>query len=213
MGRTAGMAAITGALVAIAANTAVLLASPAVPDDRLSYPLSTGAFAAGQVVFALTQALMAFGILGLVRARPAGTGRAASAFGALAVAGMVLTVPGELVLIAVGDRATDSAAVSNASSLFGLGVLLADLGLIGLGLGMLRRRTWPMPWRTLPVALGAFQLLVVTPVSFALGFDSVGSYLVIAAADALTAAIGLALVRNGDAVPSRVRPVLADRAA
>src|SRR5436190_1704194 len=142
MRRTAGIAAITGALMAIAANTFVLLASPAVADNRVSYPLSTGRFTVGQVVFALTQAMMAFGVFGLVRARVAGTGRGASVFGALAVAGMALTVPGELVLIAVAGRATDSPAASNASTVFGLGILLADIGLIGFGVGMLRCRVW-----------------------------------------------------------------------
>lgn len=194
MSRTAGRAAVTGALMAIALNTVVRFVRPVVPDGQLSYPLSTRAFAMGQVVFAITQALMAFGILGLVRSRPAGSGRAASVFGAFAVVGMAITVPGELVLVAVADRAADSAAVSSASTVFGVGLLLVDIGLIGLGVGMLRRRTWAMPWCALPLALGLFQLAVVAPVSLALGFASIASYLVIVASDLLMAALGLALV-------------------
>ena len=54
-----GRAAIAGAAMAIVGNAVLVLIDPAVSDDRVSYPLSTGAFAAGQVWFAVTQALMA----------------------------------------------------------------------------------------------------------------------------------------------------------
>jgi hypothetical protein len=47
--RTGGLAAIAGALLAIGGNIAVLAAEPAVAEDSVSYPLSTGAYAGGQV--------------------------------------------------------------------------------------------------------------------------------------------------------------------
>lgn len=96
--------------------------------------------------------------------------------------GMLLTVLGELVLIPVAS---------------------SDVGLIGFGVLARRLRRWRAGWAALPLVLGLFQLLVVTPVSFALGFASTGSFLVIAVADLLTAAIGFGLLRNPVADESR----------
>lgn len=194
--RTAGVAAIAGAGMAIAANTAVRLVPPSVADDRLSYPLSSSAFAAGQVWFAVTQALMAYGVYALVRSEAVKQSRARSVLSVLAVVGMGLTVPGELVLIAVASEDVNSAAVSAASSVFGLGVLLANLGLIGYGVLALRQRRWPLPWRWLPLVLGSFLLFVTTPVSLVFGFGGVASYVAITTADLLFVLIGVALIRS-----------------
>jgi hypothetical protein len=200
--RRCGLAAIVGCLLAILGNALLFVVDPAVPDDRLSYPLTPQAYVPMQVFFALTQALLAAGIVGLVRADLVRPGRSLRILGGLAVVGMLLTVPGELVLILVRRAAADAGSVDAASSVFGLGALLADIGLIGLGLMALRQRRWPRPWVALPLALGLFQLLVVTPVSFAMGFDSVASNVAIGVADSLTGLIGVALVRRSAAGPA-----------
>ncbi|MBA2697666.1 MAG: hypothetical protein H0U61_02710 [Nocardioidaceae bacterium] len=201
-----GRSAIAGAALAIAGNAVVLAADPAVSDDRVSYPLSTHSFQLGQVFFALTQALMAWGILALVGSEIAGSGRAARVWSKLAVAGMLLTVLGELALIPVAGSDADAAATSAATTVFGLGVLLADVGLIGFGVLALRLRQWWLGWAALPLVLGLFQVLIVTPVSFAFGFASTESFLVIAVADLLVALIGLGLLRNPVAEESRRFP-------
>jgi hypothetical protein len=164
-----GLAAIAGSLLAIAGNAVVLTAAPAVPQDRVSYPLSTHAFQLGQVFFAFTQALMAAGIVALARSQVVRRSRAGRVFGWLAIVGMALTVPGELVLIPVAGSSVDAAATAAASTVYGLGVLLADLGLIGYGVLAMRQRRWPAPWNLLPLLLGLFQLLIVTPVSLSAG--------------------------------------------
>jgi hypothetical protein len=138
-----GLAAIAGSALAIAGNAVVLVANPVVSDDRVSYPLSTHAFQLGQIFFALTQALMAWGILALVGSGIAAPGRVARVWGGLAVVGMLLTVPGELALIPVAASHVDAGATAAASMVFGLGVLLADVGLIGFGVMALRLRRWP----------------------------------------------------------------------
>jgi hypothetical protein len=194
--RRGGQAAIAGALLAIAGNAVVLPAAPAVSDDRVSYPLSTHAFQPGQVFFAFTQALTAAGIVALVRSEVVRPSHAGRVFGWLAVIGMALTVPGELALISVAHSTIDAASASAASTLYGVAVLLADIGLIGFGVLALRQRRWPAPWRLLPLLLGLFQLLVVTPVSLSAGFATTAAFVVITVADLLTAGIGLALVRE-----------------
>jgi hypothetical protein len=115
-------------------------------------------------------------------------------------------VPGELVLIPVADSTIDAASASAASTLYGFAVLLTDIGLIGFGVLALRQRRWPDPWRLLPLVLGLFQLLVVTPVSLSAGFASAAAFVVITAADLLTAGIGMVLVREPLAMGSRTPP-------
>jgi hypothetical protein len=60
------------------------------------------------------------------------------------------------------------------------------------------RRARPVPLAALPLVLGVFQVAVVTPVSLAAGFASTASFVVIALADLLVAAIGVQLVRLPD---------------
>ncbi len=191
-----GIAAITGALLAIAGNAVVLAAHPNAPAQLVSYPLSPHDFRLGQIFFAFTQALMTLGIVALVRSGIAGSGRRARVGGRLAVAGFVLTIPGELVLALVADTPIDSGRASAASSVFGIGVLLADLGLIVFGISALRAAVWPRSWAALPLALGIFELLVVTPVALGAGFASVAAFLVITAQDLLVALLGWQLVRH-----------------
>jgi hypothetical protein len=191
-----GQAAIAGALLAIAGNALLFAANPAVPHDQVSYPQSVRAFQLGQVFFALTQALMAAGVIALVRSRAVPPGRAKRVFGWLAGAGIVLTVPGELLLIPVAGSSVDSGPASAATTFYGVAVLLTDAGLIGFGILALRHRRWSAGWRLLPLTLGLFQLFVVTPVALSAGFAGIATFVVIAVADLLTAGIGLALVRD-----------------
>lgn len=201
-----GISAIAGAVLAIVGNAALFAVDPSVPKGKLSWPLSAQQYVFMQVFFALTQALMAAGIFGLVRSDVVRPGRGARVFAGLAVTGMALTVPGELVLIVVRRADADAGAVAAMSSVFGIGLLLADLGLIGLGILALRQHRWPAAWAALPLVLGVFQLLVVTPVSISQGFTSVASNVAIGAADLMTALIGVALLHLGVTDERAVRP-------
>ena len=189
-----GVAAISGALLAIAGNAVIALATPSGVPDTVSYPLSATQFGWAQLFFAGTQALMAYGVLGLTRSGAVRRRRSTRTFGFLAVLGFALTVPGELVLIPVATSASDSSAAAAASTVFGVGLLIADLGLIGYGLIALRDHHWPRPWAALPAVLGAFQLLVVTPVALATGFASLATFVAITLADLLVATIGVRLL-------------------
>lgn len=191
-----GIATITGALLAIAGNAIILVAHPNAPTHTVSYPLSPHDFRLGQIFFAVTQALMTVGIIALVRSGIAEPGRRARVGARLAVAGFLLTIPGELVLVLVADAATDSGRASAASSVFGIAVLLADLGLILFGISALRATAWPRHWAALPLALGVFQLVVVTPVALGGGFASPAAFVVITVQDLLLALLGSRLLRH-----------------
>jgi hypothetical protein len=194
--KACGTAAIGGAAAAILGNAWLFVVDPAVPADRLSWPLTPHAYIFMQVFFAATQLLLGAAVLGLALSDAVPRSRRATTFRILAVVGMGLTVPGELVLILVRNDLADASAVGSLSGVFGLGVLLADIGLIGLGVLALRQRSWPRAWAALPLALGLFQLFVVTPVSIAFGFTGIASNTTIAVADALTALLGLCLIKE-----------------
>lgn len=207
-----GISAVAGAVLAIAGNAALFAVDPSVPASKLSWPLSPLPYVFMQLFFALTQALMAAGIAGLVHSDAVRPGSRARLFGGLAVSGMALTVPGELVLILVRGNDADAGSVAALSSVFGLGVLLADLGLIGFGILALRQRLWPWAWAALPLVLGLFQLLVVTPVSISQGFTSVASNATIGVSDLITGLIGVALLRLRVTGEVPVRPDSVDAA-
>lgn len=191
-----GQAAVAGGLLAVAGNLALLVIPESVPEGMLSHPLSPAAFSAWQVMFALTQALMTCGILGLVASRSGGDGGFARWTGRAAVLGWAITPLGELALIPVADAAADADSVAAASSVFGVGLLIGNVALALHGIGVLRTGRWPWPAAALPLGIALVLLLVVTPVSFALGFASLASVAVIVLADLLVVALGVALVRR-----------------
>src|SRR5262249_27598201 len=96
----------------------------------------------------------------------------------------------------VAGANVNGAAASAATTMYGIAVLLTDIGLIGFGVLALRQRRWPAAWRPLPLALGLFQLLVTTPVALSAGFASTATFALISIASLLTAGIGLALIRE-----------------
>jgi hypothetical protein len=194
--RIGGAAAVCGALLAIAGNALVLGAAPNAPHDTVSYPLSPHDFRVGQVFFAVTQALMTVGIAALARSGAAGSTKRAAVGGWLALTGFALTVPGELALALVADAGVDSGSANAASAVYGVGVVCADVGLILFGSAALRAGVWPRPRAALPLVVGAFQLLVVTPVALSAGFATTAAFVVIAVQDLLLALLGLALFES-----------------
>lgn len=138
----------------------------------------------------------------MARSEIGGRGRAARTGSWLAVAGFALTVPGELTLVLVADAATDSARVNAVSSVYGIAVLVADIGLIVLGAAALRARLWPRAGASLVLALGLSQLFVVTPVVLGAGFASVGAFAVITLQDVVVALLGARLVRGAESARS-----------
>jgi hypothetical protein len=192
--RIGGGSALCGALLAIAGNALLLGATPNAPQDTVSYPLSPHDFRLSQIFFALTQALMAVGIAALVRSGVAGSTKRAIVGGSLAGIGFAMTVPGELALALVAGAGVDSGPANAVSGVYGVSLVCADVGLILFGAAALRARVWPRARAALPLVLGAFQLLVATPVALSAGFASDAAFGVITAADLLIALIGLCLM-------------------
>jgi hypothetical protein len=194
--RHGGIAAIVGAVAGIVGDVIVHSSDAVVATDRVSYPLSSTAWAWWQVFFACTQAMLAVGVVALVRSDLVAPSRRRTIMARFAGVGVALTVPGELLLIAAAGSTNDSTRASLVSTVFGVIVLVADAGLIGYGVLALRQHAQPRLRAALPLVLGVFHLAVLTPVSLAAGFASGASQAVFAVSYLLYATIGLTLWRT-----------------
>jgi hypothetical protein len=138
-------------------------------------------------------------MVALVRSEVVRPGRIVRVLGRLAIIGTVRTVPGELVLIPVAGSNIDAASTTAPSTLYGVAVLLADIGLIGVRRPGIAATSVASRVEVLPLLLGLFQLLVVTRVLLVAGFASTAAFVVITISDLLTGGISLALVREPSA--------------
>ena len=191
--RNAGILCIAGALTAMTANALSARADPAVAEDIISYPLSTGVFVVAQILFALTQAMMLMGVLGLVRAHAIGRTRLATIGAWLAVIGIGLTVPGELGFGIIASSETDSTSAMIVSTFFGLATLVGSLGLILAGIGAIRTRAWTSWRRFTPLIVGAYYFVVLLPVFIAV---EVGNLWAITGWNICFILLGLALLHH-----------------
>ena len=191
--KLAGLLCIAGALIAMAANALSAQADPAVAEDIISYPLSPGVFVVAQILFALTQAMMLMGVLGLVRAHAIGRTRLATIGAWLAVIGIGLTVPGELGLGIIASSETDSTSAMIVSTFFGLATFLGSLGLILAGIGAIRARVWTGWRRFTPLLAGGYYFVVLLPVFIAVG---VGNLWAITGWNICFILLGLALLHH-----------------
>ena len=191
--RIAGILCIAGALIAMTANALSAQAAPAVAEDITSYPLSTGVFVVAQILFALTQAMMLMGVLGLVRANAIGRTKLATIGAWLAVIGIGLTVPGELGFGIIASSETDSTSAMIVSTFFGLATLVGSLGLILAGIGAIRTRAWTSWRRFTPLIVGAYYFVVLLPVFIAV---EVGNLWAITGWNICFILLGLALLHH-----------------
>ena len=191
--RNAGILCIAGALIAMAANALSAHADPTVAEDIISYPLSTEVFVVAQILFALTQAMMLMGVLGLVRAHAIGKNRLATIGAWLAVIGIGLTVPGELGFGIIASSKTDSTSAMIVSTFFGLATLVGSLGLILAGIGAIRARVWTSWRRFVPLIAGAYYFVVLLPVFIAV---EVGNLWAITGWNICFILLGLALLHH-----------------
>ena len=192
----AAVAALVGAAVAIVLNAIVMFAPAAGKPGLVAYPQAVDDYRSGQIVFAATQLLMGIGLFAMIRCRRAPLSGMGRVGGWLAIVGWAITVPGEIIIGVVADQSVDSDAATVATTVYGVGVLLADIGLILFGIAVIRSRSWWLSWRPLPLILGVVQLVVVTPVLLVIGFIGVPAFAVLVVQDVLVALIGVALLRN-----------------
>jgi len=192
----AGIAALAGGVLAIVLNAVVMFAPAAGTPGLVAYPQTVSDYRAGQVVFAATQLLMGFGLFAMIRSRIARIGTIGRVGGWLALVGWAITVPGELIIGVVANQPMDSDAAGVATGIYGVAVMVADIGLILFGVGVLRSPAWRHTWGALPLALGIVQLFFVTPVLLVIGFIGIPAFIALVVQDLLVALIGTVLIRR-----------------
>ena len=163
MERKSGLALIGGGSVLAAGGvvTQVVQASTTVSDQQWSYPWSSGAAMAISAVWAVAQALLVVGLVGMRRSGVAGDSAAARVGLSLAVAGSALIVGGHLASIPVSDQTLDDTGPQVAAALFGLGTVLTAVGMLATGRAMLRAGAWRDWRRFTPGATGVWAVALL----------------------------------------------------
>lgn len=169
--------------VALSAGQVLLaLVSSAVPSLGLGLGAEPMLWFA--VLLAVLHVQQLAGLLALARSGFVGSGAVGRAGLGLAAIGGLLFMSGELVYLA--DAGTSE-------TVFGLASITSALGLVLAGVAVLRVRRWSGPARFLPVGLGAYIVVVLTPLLMATPLGLLG----IAGWASLWLLLGLALYRTG----------------
>ncbi|MBG6214772.1 MULTISPECIES: hypothetical protein [unclassified Cryobacterium] len=135
---------------------------PEVPPERFSYPFRSMGFTIAQLVFALQHVTMALLLVALMQTA---AGRSKLARGGLitAVSGLVLLTILELVAITAADAMMGDPLYLTITAVYGIPTLIAAVGLVLGGIGILRAGVWQSGGRFLPLILGVFVFVPVMP--------------------------------------------------
>ena len=180
----------------MAASVLLSTVSPAVPVDRYSYPMDAEGHTVMQVCFFLHHLLLVWGLWAVWRSGAAGHGRLATVGGIGSVVAMTLLAVQELVTISVRDDLVTSDAANAVNSSYGIVSILNGVALIVLGVAVLRARRWTGWARWLPLVLGIYVFVPLTPAifgPFVVGRAAIGLWL------ALFGVLGVALARESQA--------------
>lgn len=195
--RSGSIALMAGGVLGVGLTVLLAVLPATVPEERYSYPVDVGGFTALQVCFFLHHLLLVWGLWAVWRSGAAGRGLLATVGGLGSVVAMVLLSVQELVSISVRDDLVTSAAADTVNSTYGIVSILNGIALIVLGVAVLRARRWTGWTRWLPLALGVYVFVPLTPAIFGpflVGRAAIGLWLV------LFGVLGLALARESQAV-------------
>jgi hypothetical protein len=180
--RIAGIVCLVGGLVGAVLDVFWLVTGPA--EVSLARNL-------GYVVF---QVALLVGLAGLAMLGAVGSAWWGRVGLGVAILSYVVLIGGEL--IEPFEPATAMMIFDNVALPFGIGMVLA-------GVAVLRAGRWSEWRRFVPLALGAYMFVVFLPVVIATGSDA-GFFAAVTGSDLLSAALGLAVVREASvAVGSR----------
>lgn len=165
--RTSGLYCLIGAAIATVGAIWTATAPSSVSPDRVSYPYTPATFRFTEVLWTLTHVLVLLGVIGWARSGLAGRSRTGRIGTWIAVAGMALLVPAELGYVFASHAAENSAVDNALSSVFGVAVPVAGLGLVLAGAATLRSGRWPGPGRYTALLCGVLVFVVMLPVQVA----------------------------------------------
>ena len=188
--RRAGAVCLVAGVLGAESGLYLAVAEPRVPDSQFSYPLTAAGFVAIQLWFCVQHLGLLAGQVALRSSGVAGPGRAVAWGHGLGIAGMALLTLTELLAIAAADDPYPSSLTNVLDALYGVASLAIGVGLIIVGAAVRRVGAWT-GWRAwLPLALGVWVFVPMTPAIMA-GF--LPARLAISAWMLLYAALGWAL--------------------
>lgn len=192
---TLGALCFVAGILGAASGLFLALIDPAVPDDRFSYPLAAGAFAAIQVWFFVQHLGLAAGSFGAWRVGVFGSSRSGRVGYWLGLIGMLLLAVTELIAIAASQERYPSPETAPLDVLYGVSSVAIGIGWIVGGIAVIRSGRWS-GWRSkVPLAIGVYVFVPMLP-AMAAGF--LPARLGITGWMLLFAALGLAIARRDD---------------
>lgn len=150
---------IAGALSALV----LIVYPPMVAPERFSYPFDAAGFTLAQVFFAVQHITMVAVILALLQSAAVGSSRLARIGLFLGIAGLALLALLELAAITAAQSISGEPLYELVQSLFGIPTILTGIGLILGGIGVLRAGAWKGAKRFLPLLLGVYVFVALTP--------------------------------------------------
>jgi hypothetical protein len=189
---TAGRLCTAGALAGAAGGLLLATVTPAVGEDRFSYPLTPTGHRLIEVVFAVNHVLLLVAVVALARTGAAGGGRLARfGIGTAAVGMAMLTLcEGGAILLAGSAVPTTQTDLLGAG--YGVSTVLIGLGMLLAGIAVVRERRWTGWARYVVLACGLAVFGLVIP---GLMMSMVAGRLVLVAWMLIWAALGVALIR------------------
>ena len=190
--RAAAMACVAAGLLGAASGIYLAVIDPQVPDTRFSYPLSAGAFVAIQLWFVVQHLGLIAGVQALWAAGWAGQGRLARTGLWLTQAGLVVLTITEAYAVRAAESAYPGPHTGTLDVLYGSSTIASGIGFVLLGLAVLRAGVATDAARWLPLVMGVWVFVPMTP---AIMLGHVPARLSITAWMLLFAALGYALLR------------------
>ncbi len=159
--RRGALAGMAGSAIGVLGAGTLFFLDPQVSEDRASYPLAVDAFRATELLWTLSHVLVLVGAVAFVRAGVAGRTRPVVVAGVAALIGFATQVVAEFSYIFFAEADVDDAGPMILSTAFGISQVLIGLGLVGLGIGVLRARRWSGWQRHAPLVWGIWSIAVI----------------------------------------------------
>ncbi len=161
--RKAGLVCLAAGLLGAASGLFVIVVEPSVADTEYSYPLTATAFVALQLWLVVQHCGLLAGQWGLWSSAAAGRSRLTSWGHVIAFAGLVLLTVTELVAVTAADDPYPSSTTDVLDMLYGVSTIAVGVGLLIVGLAVLRHGAWTGWRRWVPLAISVWVFIPLTP--------------------------------------------------
>ena len=158
----AGWICAAGGVIGAASGLVTAFVPPAVTMDMYRYPFSPNAYTAAQIVYAANHLMLLAGLFGIGRVRAARgpwwtTGAAFGMFGLLLLTGC------EIWALRLTDTAVDGPQSGPLNTAYGVATIASGVGLILVGIAVVRTGRWRGWARWTPLVLGVLVFVMVIP--------------------------------------------------